>query len=125
MDQNRSYRALVTEILREAEEIDRREDELYGEQRGDELPEPLRTPEGRRQALADAKRRLGERKTRQAQEEPAVEMEVDLEQAVLARPVLRRNGRREWFRVARSELEAHRTRQAQPIPRDRDDRLLE
>src|SRR5437763_60292 len=62
---------------------------------------------------------------RQAQEEPAVEMEVDLEQAVLARPVLRRNGRREWFRVARSELEAHRTWQAQPIPRDRDDRLLE
>jgi transposase len=38
MDQNRSYRELVTEILREAEETDRREDELYGEQRGDELP---------------------------------------------------------------------------------------
>jgi transposase len=28
MDQNRSYRELVTEILREAEETDRREDEL-------------------------------------------------------------------------------------------------
>src|SRR5437588_9018457 len=62
MDQNRNYREVVTEILREAEEVDRREDELYGEQRGDELPEPLRTPEGRRQALADAKRRLAERK---------------------------------------------------------------
>ena len=48
MDQNRSYRELVTQILREAEEIDRREDELYGETRGDELPEQLRTPEGRR-----------------------------------------------------------------------------
>ena len=52
-------------------------------------------------------------------------MEIDLEQAVLARPVLRRGGRREWFRVARSELDAHRARQARPIPRDRDDRLLE
>src|SRR5436190_24199633 len=37
MDHNRSYRELVTEILREAEEIDRREDEIYGEKRGDEL----------------------------------------------------------------------------------------
>jgi transposase len=38
MDQNRSYRELVTEILRAAEEIDCQEDELYGEARGDELP---------------------------------------------------------------------------------------
>ncbi len=125
MDQNRDYRELITEILREAEETDRREDELYGQARGDELPEPLRTPEGRRQALADAKRRLAERKGRAPEEDPpAVEMEVDLERAVLARPVLRRGGRREWFRVARSELEARRAQQAQPIPRDRDDRLL-
>ena len=48
MDQNRSYRELVGEILRQAEETDRREDELYGQDRGDELPEQLRTPEGRR-----------------------------------------------------------------------------
>jgi hypothetical protein len=57
MDQNRSYRDLVTEILREAEETDRREDELYGQARGDELPEQLRTAEGRRQALARGGRR--------------------------------------------------------------------
>jgi len=66
MDQNRDYRHVITEILREAEETDRREDELYGDARGDELPEPLRTPEGRRQALADAKRRIQERKSRAA-----------------------------------------------------------
>jgi hypothetical protein len=50
MDQNRSYRDLVTEILREAEETDRREDDLYGQARGDELPSsyaPLRVA-GRR-----------------------------------------------------------------------------
>ena len=69
MDQNRSYREIVTQILREAEEIDRREDELYGEARGDELPEQLRTPEGRRQALAEAKRRIEERKGRAISEE--------------------------------------------------------
>src|SRR6202789_3445706 len=62
MDQNRSYSGLVKDILREAEEADRREDELYGTDRGDELPEALRDPGTRRQALADAKRRLAERK---------------------------------------------------------------
>src|SRR5277367_1937120 len=48
MDQNRSYSGLVKEILREAEEVDRREDELYGKDRGDELPEQLRNPDTRR-----------------------------------------------------------------------------
>jgi transposase len=129
MDQNRSYQRLVREILREAEETDRREDELYGDQRGDELPEQLRTPEGRRQALADAKRRLAERKGRPVGDEPVAEMELELEleleSTVLGRRVLRRNGRREWFRVARSELEAHRAQQRQPIARDREDRLID
>src|ERR1017187_7168808 len=72
MDQNRSYSGLVTEILREAEEIDRREDELYGEQRGDELPEPLRTAEGRRAALEEAKRRIEQRKGRAISDEETV-----------------------------------------------------
>ena len=71
MDQNRTYSGLVKDILREAEETDRREDELYGEERGDELPEPLRNPETRRQALADAKRRLDERKQRRAVTSPS------------------------------------------------------
>lgn len=125
MDQNRTYQELVTQILREAEETDRREDELYGNDRGDELPEELRTPEGRRQALADAKRRLAERKARPpVDDEPAVEMTADFEATVLARPVLRRGGRREWFRVARAELDAHCAQQARAIPRGREDRLL-
>ena len=89
-----------------------REDELYGKARGDELPEALRRPEGRRQAFADAKRRIQERKERAIKDDPAAEMEVDLEAVVLARPVLRRGGRREWFGVARRELDAHRARQA-------------
>jgi len=124
MDQNRSYRDLVTQILREAEDTDQREDELYGEQRGDELPEPLRTPEGRRQALADAKRRIEERKGREINDEKTVaELEVDPE-VVLGRGG-RRGGRREWPRVARRELEARRERQARPVSRDREDRLFQ
>src|ERR1700753_760766 len=42
MDQNRTYQELAIEILREADEIDRREDELYGDARGGALPEQLR-----------------------------------------------------------------------------------
>jgi transposase len=55
---NVDYRQLVEEILAEAARIDAEEDALYGEARGDELPEHLRTPEGRRKALREAKERL-------------------------------------------------------------------
>ena len=123
MDQNRSYRELVTEILREAEEIDRREDELYGEKRGDELTEQLRTPEGRRAALQEAKRRIEERKGRAiGEEQTGAEVKVDPE-LVFGRDK-RRGGRREWPRVARRELEKQRERQSRPVPRDREDRLF-
>jgi transposase len=124
MDQNRSYRELVTQILREAEETDQREDELYGDQRGDELPEQLRTPEGRRAAFEEAKRRIEERKGRPIREEQtAAEVVVDPE-LVLGRGG-RRGGRREWPRVARRELEKQREREARPIPRDLEDRLFQ
>ena len=91
MDQNRSYREVVNQILREAEETDRREDELYGDARGDELPEQLRTPEGRRAALEEAKRRIEERKGRAVDEEETVAEEVvDPEfDTALDRPPLR------------------------------------
>ena len=124
MDQNRSYSGVVREILREAEETDRREDELYGDARGDELPERLRTAEGRKQALADAKRRIEERKGRTVgPQEPGADVEVDPE-LVLGRGG-RRGGRREWPRVARRELESRREREAEPIARDREDRLFQ
>ena len=43
---NVDYEQLAREILKEAGEIDAAEDELYGEDRGDELPEHLRTRGG-------------------------------------------------------------------------------
>ena len=57
-DANRDFGQIAREILAEAAEIDAREDELYGAERGDELPEQLRTREGRRRALREAKERL-------------------------------------------------------------------
>ena len=55
---NRGYEQIAREILAEAAETDRREDELYGEARGDELPKHLRTRAGRRAALREAKQEL-------------------------------------------------------------------
>jgi Transposase domain (DUF772) len=57
-DRNRGYESIVTEILQEAERIDREEDERYGQARGDELPEQLCTREGRRAALKAAREKL-------------------------------------------------------------------
>ena len=50
--------AEVRRILEEAEAIDAAEDELYGDARGDELPEALRTREGRLRAIREAKAAL-------------------------------------------------------------------
>jgi transposase len=55
---NLDYEQLAREIIKEAGEIDAAEDELYVDARGDELPEHLQTAEGRRGALAEAKRKL-------------------------------------------------------------------
>ena len=47
--------AIVKEILDEAERVDAEEDELYGDARGDELPEHLKTSQGRLEAIRKAK----------------------------------------------------------------------
>jgi transposase len=57
---NRSYQQIAEEILKEAAEIDAAGDELYGEARGDELPEGFRTSGERRQRFREAKKRLEE-----------------------------------------------------------------
>ena len=124
---NRSYGQIAREILAEADEIDRREDELYGEARGDELPERLRTAEGRKAALREAKEKLErERGQRGEQTEPgepedgAVEIELDP-----GRFVTRPEGRRAWLREGRRALDEQREREAQAVSRSRTDRLFE
>ena len=68
---NRDYEQLAREILEEAAETDRLEDEKYGERRGDELPPELSTAQGRRGWLREAKRQLDERRAKQARPVPA------------------------------------------------------
>jgi transposase len=55
---NVDYAQLAREIIEEAKAVDAAEDELYGDRRGDELPEELATGEGRQRWLREAKRRL-------------------------------------------------------------------
>ena len=68
---NRDYEQLAREILAEAAETDRLEDEQFGEARGDELPPELSTAQGRRGWLREAKRRLDDRRAEEARPIPA------------------------------------------------------
>ena len=66
----RSYEQIAREILEEAARIDAAEDELFGEARGDELPEGLRTSGDRRKVLREAKQALDAERAAQAKPIP-------------------------------------------------------
>ncbi|HYN52760.1 MAG TPA: transposase [Thermoleophilaceae bacterium] len=66
----RSYEQIAQEILEEAGRIDAAEDELYGDARGDELPEGLRTSGDRRKVLREAKQALDAQRAAEAQPVP-------------------------------------------------------
>jgi hypothetical protein len=66
----RDYEQIAREILEQAAEIDAREDEQFGERRGDELPPAVATREGRQRWLRDAQRRLDQRRAEQARPIP-------------------------------------------------------
>jgi hypothetical protein len=117
---NRTYEKLVADILKEAEQTDRWEDGLFGEDRGDELPEHLQTEEGRRAAFKAAKERLVKKADR-GEELQIARVEPDPERFESTRGW----GRRTWHREAQKELLRRREQAAQPIPRVRAERLLE
>jgi transposase len=66
----RDYEQIAREILEQAAEIDAREDEQFGDARGDELPPELSTREGRQRWLRDAQRRLDQRRAQEARPIP-------------------------------------------------------
>jgi hypothetical protein len=101
---SRSYEQIAPEILAEAGRIDRAEDELYGEARGDELPEHLASREGRRAWLREAKERL-ERERAEEQEPIPNDREKRLE-------ICRRRLVADWLteRRANRDYEAYRAR---------------
>jgi transposase len=119
---NLDYERIAREILAEAKATDEAEDELYGEARGDELPEELRTSEGRRRWLREAKQGLDAERTTgppQAASKPADEP------ASMPRGRALNQGRRGWLRDARQRLDERRAQQARPVPRSRGARLVE
>jgi len=125
---NRDYRRIVEELLEEAERVDREEDERFGkDQRGDELPEQLRTAQTRRAALRRAKLELDGEHDQDSYEDPPGDdddrgsgMKLDVER-LAAGP----EGRRGWLRDAHDQLDAYRAANPRPVPRSRRERLLE
>jgi Transposase domain (DUF772)/Transposase DDE domain len=116
---NRTYEKLVADILEEAEETDRWEDGLFGRDRGDELPEHLRTDEGRRAAFKAAKERLAKKAGRDPEPEIA---QIEVQPPPAAKSGW---GRRAWHREGRKALLRKREQDAKPIARSRAERLLE
>ncbi len=123
-ESTRDFGQIAREILAEAKAVDQAEDELYGDQRGDELPEQLRSREGRAEFFRQARERRAAETSEDQQLDPepatdGAEPEFDTE-----RIVARGQGREGWTREARRQLERHRWDQADPVPRAREDRLL-
>jgi hypothetical protein len=123
-DRNRGYESIVTEILAGAERADREEDERFGDARGDELPAQLRTREARREALKAAREKLERERAGalEAGEEVIAKVEVDLDPD---RFEVRPEGREAWLREARRDVEARREENPWPVPRSRQERLVE
>src|SRR3954447_11771282 len=66
----RDYEQIAREILEQAAAVDAEEDVRFGDARGDELPDELSTREGRQRWLRDARRRVDERRAREARPIP-------------------------------------------------------
>ncbi len=117
-DANVNYDQIAREVIADAIATDAAEDELYGERRGDELPEELQTEAGRREWLA---RELAHDRAAQQHPSPEVsEHEFDAE-----RIVSRVQGRAGWLREAKRQLDQDRWRDATNVPRSRSPRLRE
>jgi transposase len=123
---NREFDQLAREILAEAKATDEAEDELYGEERGDELPEQLRTPEGRREFFGQLKREHAREDEHGELSEPEPERAVELSLELDAEEIVGhgRQGRDAWLREGKRQLEQHRWDNPDPIPRSRQQRLL-
>jgi transposase len=134
-DVNFQFEQIAREVLAEVRATDEAEDEEFGEARGDELPEELRTAEGRRKFLRQARRelnrdqqsvepeRIGDQGGEPEAEEPervsTPEFAFDSDKITDAG-----GGRRRWLQEARSQLEQHRRDSPDPIVRSRIERLL-
>jgi transposase len=123
-DANREFGQIAREILAEHKATDEAEDQQYGDARGDELPEQLRTPEGRREFLRQAKHKRHSDDADSQAPEPEAEAEAEDEFEFDAQRIVARvQGREGWLRDARRQLEQRRWQDPDPIPRGRSERL--
>ena len=117
---NREFEQIAREVLAEHKATDEAEDQLYGQARGDELPEQLRTPEGRREFFAQAKRQRQRQETDTLEPQSDAEAEADREVEFDAeRIVARVQGREGWLRDARRQVEQRRWQDPDVISRSR------
>ena len=119
LEVNQTFEQIAREIVTEAKARDEAEDEEFGEGCGDELPDGLRTPEGRReffrQARDELRREEPSSESAGASETAAsdeVRLEFDAE-----RIVARVQGREGWLREGKRQLEQHPWENPDPIPR--------
>src|SRR3954470_11119083 len=117
---NQRFDQIAREVLAEVRATDEAEDEAFGEARGDELPEQIRTPEGRREFFRQAKRE----REREEEDSGATEPEVPLELEAKNIVERGRRGRDAWLREGKRQLEQHRWEKPDSIPRGRPGRLL-
>jgi transposase len=121
---NHTFEQLAGEILAEVRATDEAEDDEFGEARGDELPEQLRSVEGRREFFRRARRELqrededGELTEPEAAEEVPLELDAD---EIVGRG---RQGRDAWLREGKRQLERRRWENPDSISRSRGERLL-
>jgi transposase len=128
-ERNRKFGQIAMEIIEQVKATDEAEDEEFGEARGDELPEQLRTPEGRREFFRRARQKLvGDNAGDEELEDgagPEDETETEREYAFdPERIVARTQGREGWRREAKRQLEQQRWEDPDEVPRSRAERLL-
>ena len=125
-ERNQEFGQIAMEIVEQVKATDEAEDEEFGEARGDELPEQLRTPEGRREFFRGARQKLrgdagGQELGEGAESDAETEREYEFD---AERIVARVQGREGWRREAHRQLERQRWEDPAPIPSSRQERLL-
>jgi transposase len=125
------FGAIAREIVADARAIDEAEDEEYGDARGDELPEQLRTREGRAEFFRRVREQQASDRDGDAskpEQQLLVPDPVDDPQDGFAfdveRIVARGQGRDGWSREGHRQLEQRRWQTPDPVPRSREGRLL-
>jgi transposase len=124
---NCSFEQIAAEIVARTRATDEAEDEQFGEARGDELPERLRTVEGRREFFRQAREQT--RREEQSLEpagEPEAEASGEVPLRLEAEEIVGRGrqGRDAWLREGKRQLEQRRWQNPDPIARSREKRLL-